>query len=386
MLYTQDPKSTHHGAIKVDEARAREAADSARAKMEADIERGRASATALIERVFTEVPQDFVLPAKGIEFGADETGIFAIAGENEWNVHPWALDQVADRVSTRDDAKGGNRKVAPAIKAMADFGGWERDIACRIINEVFARNTGKYLVRAVDSKMRAFLSNRYRRLNTRDTLGAFVAEAADLGAVPIDGVGTDTRVALRMALPEVFEPVSNEPITFYVEFRDSEFGNGATSISLGVNRLWCLNKATMFDEMETVHLGKRLSENFEFSQKTYELDTATVVSAVRDLVPQSIGEKAIEQRCELIKRADARQLKWSDVKEKLARKLLKGELEEVKNLFESEDVGIQSLPEKPSAWRLSNVLSLLANRAEDNEKRLELQSYAGEVLKEMVPA
>lgn len=80
-----------------------------------------------------------------------------------------------------------------------------------------------------------------------------------------------------------------------------------------------------------------------------------------------------------IRQAEAKKVDWRHASSAVSKRLLKGELEEVRKAFESDDV--INLPAGQSMWRMSNALSWLAGQQLTNpDRQMELQRLAGEVL------
>jgi hypothetical protein len=257
---------------------------------------------------------------------------------------------------------------------------WQKPLAAHILNEHFVQGQSqdRYLVRSVDHQVRGFLSDRYRRLDSRPLLEAFAKACGEIGAVPVDGVVSDTRLALKAFLPMVFEPVPNEVMCLGIEWGNSDFGAARHTVRAMLWRLWCTNKATMEDSLAQVHLGGRLTDDIEFSRRTYELDTRASVAALGDVVKGVLGPAKVNTLLETIKRANEKEVDWKSLKTGLARKLLKSELQAVEAAYESEDV--VNLPSGKSAWRASNAISWIAGKTADNDRRLELERLAGEVV------
>ena len=74
-----------------------------------------------------------------------------------------------------------------------------------------------------------------------------------------------------------------------------------------------------------------------------------------------LGPAKVGVLLETIKQADAKKVEWKNVKTALAKRLLKGEMQEVQAAFESEDV--VNLPAGKTAWRASNAVSWIVNEA-----------------------
>jgi hypothetical protein len=223
------------------------------------------------------------------------------------------------------------------------------------------------------------LSDKYRRLDSRPIFEAFATAAAQVGLVPIDGVGADTKWSVRALLPKVFEPIEHEVMSFGLELRNSDYGDGKLQISIFVDRLWCTNMATLKDELSKVHLGARLPDDLRLSQKTYDLDTETFASAIRDITTDCLSPKRVEDTCQVIRDNADREMNWNQAKRLLGTKLNKGELTETETLFEK-GCNTDQVPVKQSRWKLSNAVSWLANGVDDPARKMELQKLSGDLL------
>jgi hypothetical protein len=99
---------------------------------------------------------------------------------------------------------------------------------------------------------------------------------------------------------------------------------------------------------------------------------------LRDVVAATLAPKQIEAMCNGIRSANEKKVEWKSLSGKLAKKLLKGEMESARMAFEGEDT--LNLPAGRTMWRASNALSWIAGQTQDPDRKLELQRYAGEVL------
>jgi hypothetical protein len=138
--------------------------------------------------------------------------------------------------------------------------------------------------------------------------------------------------------------------------------------------------AQMEECLRQVHLGKRLSDNIEFSEETYRLDTATQVSAVKDLVRGNLSPAKVNETVALIGKALEEKIDPKTMWAELPKQgLLKGEVEKVKEVFN--DGGVEMLPPGTTVARLSNAISWFARQPDVvPERRLELEIIAGQVL------
>jgi hypothetical protein len=81
---------------------------------------------------------------------------------------------------------------------------------------------------------------------------------------------------------------------------------------------------------------------------------------------------------ESIRQANNAVVNPSSEKESLKKLLLKSETDSVIDAYNSPDT--YNLPAGGTTWRLSNVVSWVAGKTEDAERKLELMKIAGEML------
>lgn len=375
----------HHDARDYKEA-ASAAAKQGREKMEQIIAKGRDNALAVMEQVQAQVPIDRIATAKALAIvpNNDLTFGMKIQGGESFRLHENAMTQVAEKTGLykkfMDDLRDRNGKEQ-AEKGENNH--WALELISHNINTLLKHSDDRHLIRAVEEKgeteIRGFLSDRFRRLDSRPLLDAFMGACKTLGMVPIDGYALDTRVRMRAVLPFVFEPVKNEVMLFGMQWGNSDFGNGGHTLGLFNTRVWCTNTAITDEVLRQVHLGKRLDDNILYSRKTYELDTKTNASAIADIVHNTMNPQAIENYLHHIKIAAEDTIGEKDVTRLLKQKLTKGDAEKVEELYLSPDV--VNLPPGKTTYRLSNAVSFFAqNEKLTRNRRLDLESLAGELL------
>jgi hypothetical protein len=231
----------------------------------------------------------------------------------------------------------------------------------------------------VNGEIRGFLSDSYRRMDSRPIMLAFVEGVQKYGAVPIDGFALDTHVQLQVVLPHVFEPVDHEVMVIGAAFGNSDFGRGSISVRTLITRVWCTNRAIGSEDLRKIHLGARMDENLVLSQRTYELDTKTMASAVKDIVDFTLSPGNVNKILEGVKKANEEKIEARGMMTFLKKYLRKGEVKDVVEAFASPE--IEMLPAGQTKWRMSNAISWIANtKIEDDSRRLELMRVAGAVL------
>jgi len=172
----------------------------------------------------------------------------------------------------------------------------------------------KRLVRMLDGRVRAFLSDKYRCLDNWDLAAHAVQVAGDVGAEPFECHLTDTTFRLKLVCRKFWDEfttaqehlvkgaksmahhfVGSEgwrggdalpggPGTVFpiVTLSNSETGHGGCGVSIGILHAACLNGAIISKELAAVHLGGRLSEGI-MSNETRQADAKAIYLKARDI-------------------------------------------------------------------------------------------------------
>jgi len=359
------------------------------AQLEETIQKSQRSAMTVIEKVSSEVPRDRIVQSQAMMFAIDDDTILMgtkdrkAKGHFREGLHKHALNQVCDRAGVPQTYLNRLLEKDDNGNPTRPYG---RELLIENLTTIYAKEENqRFLVRSVDDQVRGVLSDSFRRMDSIPVIEAFAKTCKEIGAVPIEGMGGDLRWAVKAILPMVFQPSkkagTEEVIAFYAQLANSDFGKGALSLRIGMMRIVCTNYATLDEALRQVHLGKRLDDNIEFSQDTYNLDTKTMVSMVKDIVKGALGPGKINQTVGLIgkaleERIDPKQA-WQELP-KLG--LLKGEVEKVQDIFMNG--GVEELPVGTTRARLANAISWFAKSAETPERRMELEIAAGEYMTE----
>jgi len=340
------------------------------------IDEHRASAAGAVQHALDTVPRDSVVRASALRFSAliEDDGLLMQAGAEgqdvqTWGLHRHALGQIAESASV----------PMTYVDTLLDGEGWQRELLADVLTTTYTHSTKRHLVRAVGDEARGFLSDRYRRLDTRPILDAFFQATAFAGAVPFSGVATDIRTAVKVVLPHVFEPIAGEFVAYGLEWLNSDFGAARYSLRAFLLRLVCINGATAEDLLSQVHLGGRLPDEVTFTEQTYAADQRAMTLATRDVVRGALSDGGIRRLTATIGQAASRDLDTAEFRRRVAAALSKDELRRASESFAGPDV--VNLPAGQTAWRASNALSWLARATDDSERRLDLERLAGTFLK-----
>lgn len=345
-------------------------AQKARALLDNKMSVGRARAAALFEHLAVNVPTDNIVRATALDWSYSSSGALAMG----WDGAPLALTKYAiGQLATKASIP------TEYLARLASGEPWARELALATLAKHYHEGTPKarHLVRTVQNRHHAILSDKFRRIDSRPLAEIAVQECQRVGAVPLDACATETRCALKAVHPDVMM-IGDDPVLLGFEWSNSDFGAGLNSVRTFVLRVTCLNGATRDNVMKQVHLGGRLSDDVEFSRQTYELDTRASVSAMRDVVRGVLSAGTRDRMADDLRKAQGTDMTWSHASAKVGKLLSKEEAAKAKEAFDGPDV--LNLPAGNTAWRASNALSWIAKSIVDDERRLDVERAAGVLL------
>lgn len=362
---------THHDARDYDEA-ASAAAKKMRVKLHENIHAAQAKSVLALERIEREIPNDMIVRAESMEFDAKDMAVRAIYELRTEIVHPWALGQMCEAVGLP------RAYVTTLLKSGNQEDPWGPQLAAHNLEELFHRTKGRNLVRSYAGQTRGFLSPRYQRRHPGKLLDILIQGFKKHGLIAYDAWCSDTKHGVRAVLDRIVEPVPNECLGIGVYYAESPFGNGATELSVFVERMWCSNTAITEQQLRTVHLGGHLQEDIAWSEETYRKDTELVCSKLIDLMESTVSEAAIKKLEDGVRSAHERKLTGGAFETFLKKHLSKEDAAGVLDAYRSADVEL--LPPGNTVWRASNAISFFGGKVEDPEKKFDLQKLAGKAL------
>lgn len=341
---------------------------------------------ATMERLINEgkIAQDYIAPL-GVELKRnDHTPVITFNGDEglkmnmpdgQFSLHANAIGQLADRMGIpqrylRTLAGGAEWQIALAATMLNEHSGWTQ--------------RSRVLVRTVGTQVRGVLSDSYRRLNSVEILTAFVQEAAQQGAVISDAYMNDTKVWAETILPQplVIPTAKNGDVIIFAgaRFSTSDYGDGAVDMRSFLLNGACLNGMVRESVMKQVHLGSKLPDNLRLSQETYELDTKTTVSAVRDLTSGLFSRDTLMQKAYEIQGASEIEVDLDRELNNLTKNghLLKQEGQEVQKILMRNDPedGVQGAA---TLWKLTQAITAHARELTPERSR-ELHEISGSLM------
>lgn len=244
----------------------------------------------------------------------------------------------------------------------------------------------KRLVRILDDKVRAVVSDRYRPIDNYDLVWKFLdtLKESEMGAgcqvTQCDL--TETHLYLRAMLPTVSEVLGNDKVQAMILLQNSEVGAGRMSVALGMYRQLCSNGLWGDDIVSRVHLGIELQVGYiKWSEETLRDNDVLLFDQVGDTVKTALnpalwdgfvnkariaaGEVKLE--APLVEIVDAIAPQYNITGDEKS-KLLEAFAQEI------------ATPAGKTQYGLANAVTRLARDTEDAERQVELEKIGGEIL------
>jgi hypothetical protein len=294
------------------------------------------------------------------------TVVLEVKDQGAFPLQPLVHDQIGARLQI--PSKYYDRMLADAP-----------DLLATNVNAWFRKQPESRMLRTLRSNGRAFLSNRYNRIENEEISEVALPVLADIPDVTfVSTEVTDKRLYIQAIAPRIQGEIKrNDVVQAGVLITNSEVGAGAVSVASVLWRLVCLNGMISSDKFRAYHVGRRIEDNSElWASDTVKADDRAILLKVRDMVKAAVDEANFQQRI-----AKARDLTEGritgdpqKVVEVLAAKVGVNENEKggiLRALIEGGDL---------SAWGLLNAVTAQSHNARDYDRAVEFEAAGGVLL------
>lgn len=250
------------------------------------------------------------------------------------------------------------------------------------VNHWFANKPEQRMLRTMDGQLRAFLSDRYRRIDND-----FIAEAVLpvlLGSNDIRVMSseiTDRRLYIQVVFPKLETEVKKgDAVQSGIVISNSEIGSGGFSISPLIFRLACTNGMITSHAMNKYHVGRQVStieDSYEvFSDETIKADDKALTLKITDLVRASMDQATFLNQVEVLRQTTLGVEIENPVKavELLSQRMGLSGFEQnsvLKNLIKDGDL---------SRYGMIQAVTAVANSHASYDRAIELESLGGRLL------
>lgn len=294
-----------------------------------------------------------------------ERPALVVPNEGQYPILPNAHDQIGARVGIPSKYYDKMLNEAPGL-------------LCENVNTWFARKPELRMVRTLGGDTRAFLSNRYNRIENEEIAGIALPILADIPDVQIvSSEITERRMYIQAVAPRVQGDVKvGDTVQAGVVISNSETGHGAVSVAALDYRLRCKNGAISADRFRAYHVGRQIEDSAElWADDTQKADDSVVLLKVRDMIKAAVDAVRFRERIERMQ--GLTQIKASNVEhavEVLAQKVGATDDEQggiLRALIEGGDL---------SAWGLLNAVTAQAHTARSYDRAVEFETAGGQLL------
>lgn len=253
------------------------------------------------------------------------------------------------------------------------------DLLATNVNAWFRKEPEKRMLRTLGGDVRAFLSNRYNRIENEEIAEIVLPILADIPDVQIvSSEVTERRMYIQAVAPRVQGEVKKgDVVQAGVVISNSEVGCGAVSVAAMDWRLWCLNGAVAAEKFRAYHVGRHIEDNAAlWADDTRHADDRAVLLKVRDMVRAAVDATRFRSRIEKMQGLTEIVVTGNPAAavEILAKKIGASENETgsiLRSLIEGNDL---------SAWGLLNAVTHQAHTAKSYDRAVEFEAAGGHLL------
>lgn len=315
--------------------------------------------------------KDFIADTREIEFfAASDAAPILRVGADEFAIRESAHRQIGAKTGIPAKYYDRMAKAAPELLAAN-------------VNRWLHSEPERRMVRTLDGAARAFLTDRYQRIDNEHIAEVVFPVLADTPGIKIASCEiTERKLYIKAVNERVREDVKvGDPVEAGVLITNSEIGFGAVTISPLVHRLVCLNGMVVPDgKYRRNHVGARA----EASEDVYQLlsdeairaDDRAILLKVRDVVRAALDEARFAQTVQRMRDAAEGPKMEDPVRtiEVLGAKvgLLEAEKPSVlRHLIEGGDL---------SRYGMLNAITRAAQDVESYDRSTDLEAIGGRVL------
>lgn len=229
----------------------------------------------------------------------------------------------ADRIEPLEIGDIAHRQIGTHLSIPAKY--YERmrsedpGLLAHNVNTWLERTPAQRMIRVLDGKARAYLSNRYLRMDNYSIASAVLPILAEIPDVRIESCQiTDSRMYIKAVNPRLQEDVTpGDTVQAGVVISNSEVGLGSVNIQPLIYRLVCSNGMVVNDAAtKRNHIGRATDaeENFQlYSEKTLAADDQAFLMKVQDTVRAAAEEARFSQVVGMMREAAAVPMNTTDV-------------------------------------------------------------------------
>lgn len=246
------------------------------------------------------------------------------------------------------------------------------------VNAWFKNKPQKRLLRTLENKSRAFLSDRYRPMDNMFLMSALLPTIKNFNVEVKSCSMSDTRMYLQLVFPELKGEVKvGDIVQGGITVVNSEVGAGAVDVQRLIWRLACANGMRQASLLRKYHVGARLSdENMDiFENDTIIAELESLKLRLRDTIAHALEPKTFEES--LLKMRIAQEDKID---------MIQGTIENVTQRFnfseKETDLIITNMMDESNITRygLANGITHLAHTIDNPDRQYDYESIGNQII------
>jgi hypothetical protein len=255
------------------------------------------------------------------------------------------------------------------------------------VNELFRRKPETRMVRTLDGKARAFLSDRYARRDNWDLVQAITGDLykakQELGLVIESCQITERKLYIKFVTPKIEADVKpGDTVQAGGVISNSEIGEGYATAYPFVKRLICVNGMIIEDYgQRKAHIGKRVTAEEEameiYSDETLAADDHAFWLKIRDTMRLVLQPERFNLILSKLRESAGVKIESNpeDVVEELGNRYVLDSNEQKEVLRNLIDGGVGL-----TKWGLANAITSTAEKSESYDRATELEKLGGTII------
>jgi hypothetical protein len=313
--------------------------------------------------------RDLIADSRELTVQNDGTTL-AINSQGVFPIDDYSHHQIAERV-------GIPAKYAAKMRTEAP------DLYAANVNRWFRQNPERRMVRTLRGNVRAFLSDRYQRIENEKVLATILPVFKDHPELQFQSMAlTGSRMYLKATLPTLRGEIKvGDIVEAGIEVRNGEIGNSMFEAWPFANRLVCKNGMRFpVGGFKKLHVGARADTTEDvyemLSDETLQADDTAFLLKARDVVMATLSSETFDKLLGKMKEAAGEKIEGDPVKavEVLTDQLSLNEAESgnvLRHLIEGGDL---------SRWGIANAVTRTAQDIEDYDRSDELEGFGGRIV------
>lgn len=303
--------------------------------------------------------------------GTQKVWTMAVSDTEEFTITEHTHEQISDRLGI---PRGFYRRLSrdPFDDKLAD-----------LINTMHTREPEVRMVRTLDGNARAYLSNRYRRLDNYDLCKAVIPTLQNIDGLSIESCNlSESRLYIKASVRGITREVAKvgDTIAAGIVISNSEIGMGSVKVEPFLLDLSCLNGATINKlANRRAHIGRSYGDDGELEKyltdETLQADDHAFWLKVRDTINAFTDADMLEHLQDLASKSAAREIRSPIATLELTQRtfsLTDNELEGITRRFMERG--------QVSAWGLSAAVTRHSQDIDCYDRATQLERIGGNIL------